>query len=341
MSAHPHPPQGWAQGYRKLSVSRYADARGVALPGVSGLEAARKGQNINQYRCIGAARPYSAKGFLALLCLLSVLVFPRLALAQVNWAYSAFLGTGWYQVEDELDVFVLRAPLSWNLQETNPAGKGMAGVGFSLDLPVTFGLYQLDFFDDLLDSENFGTVSFTPGVMAEWAVTERWWLRSYGHLGWGIDTQRDEQAWIWDAGIKSRYIVGKENVPVGLFAELFTAGYNPDNAAANSLSGIGAGVDIRYPVSWTSNAGEPLDFIWDLNYRWFGNELTFNTLLESGAGTSTVISDEWRLGAAVALRERRIKMWFVELDQIGLAYRISSDGEFRGLTINVSGAFRN
>lgn len=311
------------------------------MHGVFGQACFQEVININKNSYLGSFHAPSAGRVLALLCLLGTLMLPRPTLAQVNWAYSAFLGTGWYQVEDELDVFVLRAPLSWNWQETNQAGKGLAGVGFTLDLPVTFGLYQLEFFDDLLDSDNFGTVSFTPGVTAEWAVTERWWLRSYGHLGWGIDNRRDESAWIWDAGIKSRYVVGKEDLPVGLFTEVFTAGYRPDNAVANGVSGLGAGVDIRYPVSWTSNAGDPLDFVWDLNYRWFGNELEFNNFREDNTSTRTEISDEWRLGAAVALRERRIKIWFVELDQIGLAYRISSDGEFRGLTINVSGAFRN
>ncbi len=271
--------------------------------------------------------------------LLALLALPRPAAAQdtVHWAYSAFLGTGWYQVEAELDVFVLRAPLSWTWRETDPAKAGAAGIGVTLDLPVTFGLYQLDLFDDLLDADNFGTVSFTPGVEAEWAVTDDWWLRAYAHLGWGIDTQNDEQAWLWDAGLKSRFQVGSPERPVGLFSEVFTAGYRPQGAPANNLSGVGAGVDFRHPVSWRSNSGEPLDLVWDIRYRWYGDELTFNR----GLSNSTSISDEWRLGAALALRDRPIKLWLFEFDQLGLGYRISSDGQFRGLTINVSGPFRD
>lgn len=267
-----------------------------------------------------------------------VLAFPRQAVSQdqIHWAYSAFLGTGWYQVEKEQTVFVLRAPFYWDLRDTDPTRGNAAGVGLTLDLPVTFGLYQLDMFDDLLDLDNFGTVSFTPGLEAEWAVSDRWWLRGYGHLGWGVDTRRDEQAWMWDAGIKSRYVLGQEKRAIGLFAEVFTAGYRPENGSANNLGGIGAGVDYRQSVSWRSNSGEPLDLVWDLNYRWYGDELTFNTTRQ----TSTSISEEWRLGAALALRERRIRIWLFEFDQIGLAYRFSSDGQFRGLTFNINGAFR-
>lgn len=266
-------------------------------------------------------------------------VLPRHAVAedQIHWAYSAFLGTGFYQVEKEQDVFVLRVPFYWNLRATDPGRGGADGVGLTLDLPVTFGLYQLDLFDDLLDIDNFGTVSFTPGLEAEWAVSDRWWLRGYGHVGWGVDTRRDEQAWMWDAGIKSRYSVGQPERAIGFFAEVFTAGYRPETGSANNLGGLGAGVDYRQAVPWRSNDGDPLDLVWDLNYRWYGNELTFNTTRR----TSTTISDEWRLGAALALRDRRIRIWLFEFDQMGLAYRFSSDGQFRGLTINISGAFRS
>ena len=32
-----------------------------------------------------------------------------------------------------------------------------------------------------------------------------------------------------------------------------------------------------------------------------------------------------------------MRLWFVQFDQLGLGYRISSDGAFRGITLNVSG----
>lgn len=254
----------------------------------------------------------------------------------VHWAYSSFLGTGWYQVDSGLDVYVLRAPLSWDWRATDPAKKGAAGFGLTVDLPVTFGLQQVDGFDELLDIDNIGTVSFTPGIEAEWAVTERWWLRGYTHLGWGIDTQGDEQAWVWDLGLKSRYTVGNPEQPVGLFTEIFAAGYWPDEGSASSLGGLGAGMDFRTPLAWHNSGGQQFELAWDLSYRWYGDQLTFNTTLQD----STTITDEWRLGAALALRERRIKIWLFEFDQLGLGYRISSDGQFRGLTVNLAGPFR-
>lgn len=294
-----------------------------------------------------AVKPPAMPLLLALLWLLVLasLVLPRQVQAQaqneIHWAYSAFLGTGWYQVDGELDVYMLRVPLRWSLRETEPDEPGPGGIGLTLDLPVTFGIYNVGEIDDLLDLENFGTVSFTPGLMAEWAVTERWWLRGYGHLGWGIDTRRDEQAWIWDIGVRSRYAVGPPGQPVGLFTEVFNTGYRPVDGASNNLSGIGVGVDYRHPVSWRSNAGEPLDLVGDLSYRWFGDELTFNSFSAGGNIVGTNISDEWRFGIAVALRERQIKFWFVEFDQLGMAYRTSSDGQFKGLTVNITGRFRS
>lgn len=255
----------------------------------------------------------------------------------IHWAYSAFLGSGWYQVRRDLEVFVLRAPLSWRWRETDPAGDGWQAVGVTFDFPLTFGLYQFDLFDDPLDPDNFGTVSFTPGVELEWSPRPDWWLRAYAHGGWGVDTANDEQAWMWDLGLRSRYVLRSGARPWGLFSEVFTAGYRPDNGPSSTLGGLGAGLDYRHPVSWTSIGGDPLDMTWDLAYRWYGDELNFNTRTTRPA---TTIKDEWRLGLALALRERRWQIWFLEFDQMGLAYRVSSDGEFRGLTVNVSGSFR-
>jgi len=291
-------------------------------------------------------KPRSWPGGCLAFCLLALALMPLPSLqAQerspspeentIHWAYSAFLGTGWYQVSRELDVYVLRAPLSWNWRETGPVAAGWRGAGVTFDFPITFGLYQLDDLDDLVDFDNVGTVSFTPGVEFEWNVNEKWALRAYGHAGWGVDTTNEEDAWMWDLGLRSRY-APDEAQRWGLFTEVFTAGYRPDDGASSTLGGYGAGLEYHQPVPWTSNAGEPLHVAWDLAYRWYGDELTFNTRRQF----STAIDDEWRLGIALALRDRRMRFWWFEFDQLGLAFRTSSDGEFRALTFNISGPFR-
>ncbi len=115
--------------------------------------------------------------------------------------------------------------------------------------------------------------------------------------------------------------------------EVFHAGYNPNDARRGGLGGFGLAVDFRHPISWRAMDDGPLDVTWDLTYRWYGDELTFR-----GSERQQVsIGDEWRVSLALARRDRPMRLWFIPFDQLGLGYRISSDGAFRGITLNVSG----
>ena len=49
----------------------------------------------------------------------------------------------------------------------------------------------------------------------------------------------------------------------------------------------------------------------------------------------------WRasIGLALALRDRPIRIWFLEFERMGLSYRFSSDGRFKAITVNVRSLF--
>jgi hypothetical protein len=252
----------------------------------------------------------------------------------VHWAYAAFLGTGWYKLDNNRQVYVLRIPPRWYFRQSSIDGSGQRKVGIDFHFPVTFGLHKLDQIDDLVDFDNIGTVSFNPGVEIEYPLSERWLIRAYGHLGWGKAHNSDESAWIYDAGVKSRYSFQNGSLEWAIFNQVFAAGYNGSKSKSDALNGMVAGLDFKYPIGTWGRTGLRLD--WDIAYRWYGNKLSF--LRTSSAPVA--IGDEWQIGVAIAKTEGLVSLWFLDFEHLGFTYRFNTDGSFQAITFNFRSPFK-
>ena len=278
---------------------------------------------------------------LTILALGMALLSPQPAIGQntpensVHWAYSAFLGTGWYELDSNRQVYVLRIPPRWNYRQSSITESGQRKLGIEFHFPLTFGLHQLEDVGDFVDFDNIGTMSFNPGVEIEYPVSDRWQLRAYGRLGWGVATESDDSAWIYDAGLKSRYSFQSGSLDWGIVNELFVAGYDARESGNDKLTGMLAGLDFSYPIRSASEAGSTLKFNWDIAYRWYENDPKFFGTLS----TPVTIEDEWEIGAAIARRNGPIRLWFMKFEQVGLIYRFNSDGSFRAFTVNFRAPF--
>ena len=62
----------------------------------------------------------------------------------VHWGFSAFFGTGWYQVDDARSVFVLRIPPRQTVRESSYGGVGDRQIGIEIHYPLTLGLHNID-----------------------------------------------------------------------------------------------------------------------------------------------------------------------------------------------------
>ena len=270
-----------------------------------------------------------------------VLFPPRPAMGQdhpespVHWAYSAFLGTGWYELDSNRQVYVLRVPPRWNYRQSSITESGQRKLGIEFHFPLTFGLHQLEDVGDFVDFDNIGTVSFNPGVEIEYPVSERWRLRAYGHLGWGAATESDDRAWIYDGGIKSRYSFQTGSLAWGVVNELFVAGYDARDSGNDKLTGMLAGLDFSYPIPSASASGSNLKLNWDIAYRWYENDPKFFRTLSD----PVTVEDEWEIGVAIARHDGPIRVWFLKFEHVGLIYRFNSDGGFRAITVNFRAPF--
>lgn len=254
----------------------------------------------------------------------------------VHWAYSSFFGTGWYQVEDARSVFVLRAPIRQTLRKSSLDGSGTGKFGFEIRYPLTVGFHDIEDLGGIIDNDNFATATFAPGIELEIPINERWYLRTLAHVGWGSDLRNDDSAWIYYAGIKSRYVFPAKKHQWSLLNSLYYAGYTPDEGRSDHLAVAQIGVELLQPLKKAAIHGEPIDLHWTFMYSFLGNELHFNL----PDGTFDPIQDQLEFGLQMSFRNRPFNIWFFDVNRIGLGYQFSPDGQFTAITFSMNSWFK-
>jgi len=254
---------------------------------------------------------------------------------QVHWAVGAFFGTGWYQVDDNRSVYILRIPPRQTLREAHLDDDGKRQLGVELEYPISLGLNKLDEVPDFIEFDNYATISFTPGVELEIPVNARWSLRPYAHLGYGWESETQDTAWIWYGGIKSRYHLGEGRNRWSLLNGLHYAGYKPQYDNRGLYGSVMAGLEFSHPVDAFGGNGGPWYLNWHVTYDWYFNRLNFHVDPERVES----FRDQWELGVALGKRDRPINLWFMRFERIGLGYRFSSDANFNAITLNFRSPF--
>ena len=277
----------------------------------------------------------------ACLLLLLCIICPATLLAEeadvepVNWAYSSVFGTGWYTVDNNQSLFALSLPVTQTLRKSSISETGVREIGFEIDYALSVGFYTIDDLPGLLDPDNFGSAVFTPGIELEIPITQRWYLRPYANLGWGTKLGSSDSAWIYYTGIKSRYSLPTTSSNWSLINSIYYAGYTPSVGSSNDLAVIQAGIEYRQQLNKTSKKGDPIDLHWTLAYSYLGDELTFGL----PDGSIDAVDDQFEAAVAYGYRNQPIKLWFMEFDNIGLGYRFSSNGTFKGISLNLGSWF--
>ena len=254
---------------------------------------------------------------------------------QVHWAVGAFFGTGWYRVDDNRSVYVLRIPPRQTLSRASLDEDGNRQLGIEIQYPVSLGLNKLDEIPDFVEFDNYSTISFTPGVQVEVPINPRWSLRPYAHVGYGWESETQEGAAIWYGGVKSRYLLSDSRSRWSLLNGLFFAGYKPEFEDRGQYASLMAGLEAKHPIQSFRLDDDPLYLNWYLTYDWFFDELSFHIDAERVES----FRDQWELGLALGKRDAPIKIWFMSFEHIGLAYRWSSDANFNAITVNFRSPF--
>jgi len=235
----------------------------------------------------------------------------------INYAYSNWIGSGFYKVGDR-SVYLLRGPFSWTLREADSKKWGL-----ELLFPATIGFHDFSH-----GQNNVATITFVPGVQLSYPILENWWLKPFGQFGVGRDFSGSDIAWIYGAGIKSLTTFELEDSELDFGAALTKAGQNQGGGGSDSgFSMIEIGVNSRWPTKITV-----LDRQSDLNmyfvYSQFVNDLNF----ERAEKENKNIHRLYKFGIALSSKEKYPILGLLDLRGGGLDVTIGNGYYGVGLT---------
>jgi hypothetical protein len=265
--------------------------------------------------------------------------------APIPWAYSAYFGTGVYQVNDAETSYVIRAAPSWRIRESSLDEQGNRTIGWRIRVPIAFGLYDFDTsaLGAALSLHNVSTLTAVPGIEFDIPMTGRWSLRPFAAFGYGAQLDGGSSAWVYWGGVKSRFTFSAEGFDWSIVNALTYSGYTTahNNAVTNGAHASSrvlpllTAFEFDRPIE-KKIGGEPVHLYWHVGYT---DYLADKPLLLGSFVTSVDIDDEWELGMAFGRGKEPLKLWRFRWDRVGLSYRFSSDHRFQGISLFFSSIF--
>lgn len=262
--------------------------------------------------------------FFAPLAALAIALCPCLTFADkvdgvANYAYSVFVGTGKYSIQDRT-IYIVNAPLEFDIYEIDT--KSDKKIDLKLLAPVAIGVTYFETLDDLadLDVNDLQTLSFAPGLEISVPLNEHWQLKPFAQVGYGMDAKSDSESFIWGAGVRTRATYGEASRWI-VGGEFLWAGNNPNGSdPTTSFSRLGLGVEYKIPsnivvfnraISWHLRA-----FQW-----YFSDAVIFKEpVLPFQLNRSTEVGVSFGL-------DRPIRMLGYDFTQLGMGYEWSDGFE--------------
>ena len=192
--------------------------------------------------------------------------------AQFNYAYSVFVGTGAYRIEDN-KIYIFSVPLQWDMSEPDyESGK----VGYRLLMPFSVGVTNFNTLDDLsdFDLDDVQTLTVTPGIEALIPVRPNWLVKPFAQVGMGWDMKTSANSKVFGAGARARGWYGEnQNWLIG--GEVLWARNRPGkDKQTTSFTRWGLGVEYKIPTQW-SPFGHKVSWHARLLQYYFTNPVNF------------------------------------------------------------------
>jgi hypothetical protein len=245
----------------------------------------------------------------------------------VPWAYSAYFGTGAYEIAGGDETYVLRVEPRWEKREAHVDEQGRRTVGLhTFDAAAIGSTLKLD---------NVSTITAVPGVEIEIPIGPRWSLKPFGYVGWGTEFDGDVSAWVYWTGIKSRLTFPGDKLDWALVSSLTYAGYTDSDKEHSSVLPLFTAVEWDRTLANKQLRGNAVRLHWHVGYTEYLNEAEL-----VAADLRTVdVQNEWEVGMAFGTANEPLRLWRLHWDRVGIAYRFSSNHEFQGIGLTFHSLF--
>jgi hypothetical protein len=245
-----------------------------------------------------------------------------------HWAYAAAFGTGAYRI-GESDLFAVRINPKVTLT-TFKEGR----VALKLRLPVTFGLQTIDIQEIASTpiAEQFATLSVVPGLGLSWQATSRWTLNPYVNYGWGTELQGESSAWIYFAGLNSRFLTRFDHLDLTLLNGVQWLGHNPDSGPEDKFARLINGLEIDLPLGNWELKGKRLELKPHVVHYWYFNDLDFSVVNQA----PVELNQEIEVALALGTR-KHMSLWLFKFDRFGIGYR--KGDEIEGVRLFLDSVF--
>ncbi len=185
-----------------------------------------------------------------------------------NFAFAHYLGTGFYSTSEQ-DVFVVQMPLTHPIkQKTNTE------AGWVLNLPLTFGLINIDGLDvdGIPDLNDVTTLTFLPGIEYQYPVTHNWTISPFLDYGFARDFNNSTNVLVTGAGIKSTYNIPVNSALLILGNRFLYAREESENTNDNSdYSLIETGLNYRVASDFTPDERQLYSNLYYINFYYPNN----------------------------------------------------------------------
>ncbi len=181
-----------------------------------------------------------------------------------HWAIAPFLGTGAYRVSRDQSIFAIAYTPRWAIAESSDAWEENRTRGIEFVLPMAVGLNSFDLADipDIVDFDNFATLSVVPGVYLTFPLSPRWTLLGTANIGLGTRLDGGDVALTYRAGVRSRYRFGN---PDGFRWSLLNAlefiGYSADNGTSSEFMPFSLGVEFENGLGELRIGGDEVELV--------------------------------------------------------------------------------
>lgn len=210
-----------------------------------------------------------------LICLLSLLPHvasgddPDSELELTNFAFANYLGSGFYG-SDNGQLFIFRNHFASEIRQAT-----RYEAGWKINYPVAIGVGRIEDsgsglppdIDDLLDLNNFATLSVVPGLEYNYPVTPIWQLAPFVDYGIAHDFRNETSIRVRGAGLKSWVVFDFEHSWLVLGNRLLFADQkNLDTRNTANITSFETALDYTFPTRYALNGSIVHFSLYYINY---------------------------------------------------------------------------